>query len=445
MLSEFASHPGDRAMKNVSHPLRSLLMIAVVLSSVTALAASHKKTIIYNFTDGNDGGLPFAGPIFDSRGNLYSTTYAGGDQGCNQGGNYCGTVDMFSPPAKGSLWTETTIYTFGNQYNDGSTPISGLTFDNKGNLYGSTELGEGEVYQLVPGPDNNWTSNWLYASVRDYQIPVPVVDSSGNVYDTDVFPNNNAGDVFEVSPNGNGGWTTTVLHNFNGKDGYAPGALTLGPSGDIYGVTSGGGDLNCNPTVGCGVVFRLTPPTKKGGEWGYEDIFHFHGGDGGAFPSLAVVFDAQGNLYGSASYEGKETCPKGVECDVVFKLSPPTENGKFWTETVLHTFLGTPDGAWISGSVTVDGKGNVYGTSRYGGNGPCSAGGTLAGCGTVFELSPPSANGKHWTESLWYQFQNGSDGALPYGSVVFDSKGNLYSTTSFGGKHNKGTVFQLTP
>jgi uncharacterized repeat protein (TIGR03803 family) len=81
--------------------------------------------------------------------------------------------------------------------------------------------------------------------------------------------------------------------------------------------------------------------------------------------------------------------------------------------------------------------------------------GTSAGCGTVYELSPPAKNGDPWTETLLYSFKSGNDGYFPWGVLTFDAKGNLYGATQFGGGKgstcnvfyggNCGTVFELGP
>jgi uncharacterized repeat protein (TIGR03803 family) len=104
----------------------------------------------------------------------------------------------------------------------------------------------------------------------------------------------------------------------------------------------------------------------------------------------------------------------------VFELSPNL-NGT-WSETVLHTFTGVPDGAvpWV-GALISDSAGNLYGTTSAGGIATgCPFG--SAGCGTVFELSP---NGSGWTENILYSFTGGADGSDPLGPVTMDALGNL--------------------
>lgn len=102
---------------------------------------------------------------------------------------------------------------------------------------------------------------------------------------------------------------------------------------------------------------------------------------------------------------------------------------------MLHAFKGGIDGANPDAGLILDSTGNLYGTTRSGGGTGCAR----TGCGTVFELTP-SGNGT-WVEKVLYSFQGGSDGRSPFASLVLDSAGNLYGTTSTG----PGTVFKLTP
>src|SRR5438445_7907325 len=106
---------------------------------------------------------------------------------------------------------------------------------------------------------------------------------------------------------------------------------------------------------------------------------------------------------------------------------------------VLHAFGNTGDGAGVWDSVTLDGRGNVYGTTSGGGGTGCNG----QGCGTVFELTP-ERNGK-WRHRLLYAFHGKPDASGAFGGVVFDASGNLYGTTKYGGAYDYGTVFELTP
>jgi uncharacterized repeat protein (TIGR03803 family) len=171
-------------------------------------------------------------------------------------------------------------------------------------------------------------------------------------------------------------------------------------------------------------------------------IYSFQGGADGGAPYAGLTVDKAGNLYGTTA--GVNNQP-----DNVFELSPPAKLGGNWTETVLYTFgaNGNTDGFEPIGGVIFDSAGNLYGTTKFGGTGGpnCQFGGS--GCGTVFELSPPSDGGTAWTETTLYSFQNGTDGELPETGLILDAKGNLFGTTYLGGNQSCacGTVFELSP
>ncbi len=192
-------------------------------------------------------------------------------------------------------------------------------------------------------------------------------------------------------------------------------------------------------------------------QWKENVIYSFQGGTDGAVPAGGVVFDKSGNLYGATEDGGANGCNSPGPCGTVFKLSPPAEPGGAWTETVLYVFKGQAyrDGATPEGSVIIDGAGNLYGTTGYGGTGPCTLLGGPVGCGTVYEVSPPARSGDLWTEKVLYSFQGGNDGYVATGNLVFDEAGNLFGATLFGGGQgttcdslyggNCGTVFELSP
>ena len=140
----------------------------------------------------------------------------------------------------------------------------------------------------------------------------------------------------------------------------------------------------------------------------------------------APTLDSNGNLFGTTPYGGTN------DCGIVFELSP-SANGQ-WTERTIFNFSQTSGRLPFTG-VILDGAGNLYGVAQ----GPGGPDGT--GKGTVYKLSKVAWG---WSFSLLYTFR-GPRGAYPIGSLVFDSVGNLYGTTSEGGKTNNGTVFELTP
>jgi len=242
-----------------------------------------------------------------------------------------------------------------------------------------------------------------------------VRDTKGNLYGTTYGEGNgtSCGIVFKITPAG----TETVLHSFTGgTDGCGPffGSLVRDSEGNLYGATSSGGSTACGG-YGCGTVFKVT---AKGAE---NVLYAFTGGTDGDFPIAGLVRDKEGNLYGTTDLGGTSGC------GTVFEL---TATG---TETVLHSFTAGADGAYpYTGGLIRDEKGNLYGTTWYGG--AASACGD-SGCGTVFEVTPTG------TETVLFIF-SGVDGVAPNG-LVRDAEGNLYGTTSGGGL-GSGTVFELT-
>jgi len=173
-------------------------------------------------------------------------------------------------------------------------------------------------------------------------------------------------------------------------------------------------------------VFELTP--TAGGSWSEAVLHDFipYGTDG-YYPGGSVIFDTAGSLYGT-TYNGGGTYNGGT----VFKLTPTVGGG--WTETLLHSFGRGVDGANPIAGVTFDASGNLYGTAIDGG--PYR-------WGTVFKLTP-SASGV-WTETLVHSFGHGTDGAQPYGGLIFGPDGTLYGTTDLGGPNAGGTVFEVAP
>jgi len=169
-------------------------------------------------------------------------------------------------------------------------------------------------------------------------------------------------------------------------------------------------------------------------------LYRFKGGSDGAGPGASLIADKAGNLYGTTVNGGASSL------GTVFEISPP---GAAWTETVLYSFAGGTDGANPDGNLVFDKAGNLYGTT-YAGGGSANCPGTVPGCGTVFQLSPPATQGAPWTETVLYSFTGQSDGANPVAGLIMDSKGNLYGTTFNGGgvtcgSSTCGTAFELSP
>jgi uncharacterized repeat protein (TIGR03803 family) len=291
----------------------------------------------------------------------------------------------------GGAWaqTESVFYGFCSQTNctDGENPVAGLVFDPKGNLYGTTY--------------------------------------SGGAYDQCNY-NEHCGVVFKLTPKGK----ETVLYTFcaqtNCTDGENPyAAVVLDRKGNLYGTTVNGG------AHGVGVVFKLTPEGKE------TVLYSFCARDNcpdGYDPSSGLVLDQKGNLYGTTQYGGAHGA------GIVFKVTP---KGK---ETVLYSFCAQnncADGAQPMAGLVFDQKGNLYGTTYFGGvyNSNCLYGDS--NCGVVFKLTP---KGKETVLHTFCTQNNCADGGNPAAGLVIDPRGNLYGTTGWGGANGVGgVVFKLTP
>lgn len=346
------------------------------------------ERVLHNFQGhGGDGAQPFAGLTFDAAGNLYGTTTVGGrSTNCSLQG--CGTVFELSPTASGQ-WEEKVIYSF-KARDDGASPSGGVVLDAEGNLYGTTSDGNlagcgncGLVYELSPSASGVWTEKVLYnfpPTGPTQPTGKLVLDAAGNIYGIAY-----SDAVFELSPKADG-YYLTVLHNFadNGVDGYLPhGGLISDAEGNLYGTTIQGGIGQCanehHAYFGCGTVFEMVKPTAPGGAWTENILYTFPGSNlSDPAPKGGVIFDAEGNLYGTTYGGGVYGLAYGG-LGTVFRLTPAWDGS--WTEKTLHSFGNGTDGFWPMGGLVADSAGNLYGTTSWGG---ISGGGS----GIVFEITP---------------------------------------------------------
>ena len=239
--------------------------------------------------------------------------------------------------------------------------------------------------------------------------------------------------------------TLTTLYSFTGANGdgeypFPNGRLASDSNGALYGTTAGGG-TNYN-----GTVYQLVPPAVKGGSWTENVLYRFAGGADGKQPSMGVVFDQNGNLFGSTQFGGNaQACGGG--CGTIFELSPPAQPGGQWTHTVLYTFQGSFDGQY-PGVMVFGPNGSLYSTTSSGGTPgvQCHTNYRIKfGCGTVFEFTPPAQKNGSWSKTVVYTFpQFKGDGVGPDDEIVFDSLGNIYGTSG-GGTLGYGTAYELTP
>lgn len=357
-----------------------ILAVLTVLFVLTAGASASSGQVIYSFQGGSDGANPYSDLVMDAAGNLYGTTSQGGGTGCN--GQGCGTVFELTPTKDG--WKHQVLYAFTSCQNDGCTPQTGLIFDNAGNLYGTTTT------------------------------------------------------VFELSPNGHGGWTENTLHVFAYGEGSNPaGDLIFDDKGNLYGANSAEGNGQCLEDNGCGTAFELTP--QSDGTWSETTIHVFtDSGSDGAVPSSRLNFDSTGSAYGVTAYGGPASCTQGsprgggiiTGCGTLYKLTPNQGGG--WTESTLYDFVrGGGFGIYPSGGLFFDKAGHLYGTSQAGGN----------GYGTFFELRDSQENG--WQQSDLHFFYGNPDGGYPVGRLVMDREGNVFGVTDWGGANRMGVVFEL--
>ncbi len=162
-------------------------------------------------------------------------------------------------------------------------------------------------------------------------------------------------------------------------------------------------------------------------------LWSFGAPDDGGFPEAGLIFDLQGNLYGTTAYGGTNNS-RGT----VFELSPPRGSQTQWSERVLWNFGAPDDGEFPEAALIFDLRGNLYGTT--------AGGGTNNSSGTVFQLSPPRGSQTQWSERVLWNFGAPDDGEFPEAALIFDLQGNLYGTTAGGGTNNsRGTVFELSP
>jgi uncharacterized repeat protein (TIGR03803 family) len=272
------------------------------------------EEIIHSFNnDGKDGEYPNGSLIIDSAGNIYGTTKNGGSNFCVYMGASCGTVFELST----KTGAEKILHNFQQDGDiDGYYPLGSLIFDSAGHLYGTTSTGgsgfQGVVFELFPRANGKWGEKIVHSFTfngTDGADPDAglVFDSVGNLYGTTSLGGNQSialGTVFELSPGAGGVWTETIPHNFGdcAADGCQPtGSLILDSAGNLYGTASSGG------TDDGGVVFELTP--VGGGVWNDTELLTFTslGGDYtyGENPAAGLVFDASGNLYGTAHGGGE--------------------------------------------------------------------------------------------------------------------------------------------
>lgn len=380
---------------------KTKLYFSLVVTVLALALVSHAQTldVLYNFCSQpncTDGANPEADLAVDpATGNLWGTT-------TNGGANGFGTI--FELTQSSGFKTFVQAYSFQGGSSDGAFPKAGLVFDPQTqSFYGTTSAG-----------------------------------GTGSC-------SGGCGTIFVFVP---GSGTEHVLHFFgqNSGDGATPRAeLVMDPSQNFYGTTSAGGLTNCNG--GCGTVFLMNPITNT-----YRVLYQFTGTAkaDGADPVAGLVFDSQGNLWGTAQKGGTKNL------GTVFELAAP----EFTTLKFAHSFRGTPNGAFPAAALTFNKNvggalGTLYGTTSAGGLTACSG-----GCGLVFQLEISSGAFTNIYKLTGTVGGSNATGSAPVGKLALDitpkdkdlRSGHLYGTASLGGiisgacpAAGCGTLFEVCP
>ena len=386
--------------------------------------------ILHTFTASPDG----AGPnplIRDAQGNLYGTAASGGFLGCPLGVGGCGIVYEVAKDG-----TYTILYSFKGG-NDGGLPLSGVVRDTAGNLFGTTAGVNGTPSTIYEIKHTGGEKILRYLGNGNFSDgaaanSAPILDSKGNLFGNTSyggdsscgFNGNGCGVVYEVQANGK----FRVLHTFTSlADGIEPiGSPVMDSQGNIFGIASLGGDLNCDHPDGCGLVYELDHTGR------YRILHKFTGKSDGSFPAC-VTDDGSGNLVGVTGSGGDPNCGyDGFGCGTIFRID---KAGKFKT---LYEFTPFTENNDAHTCLVPDSKGNLYGTNSVGGT---HNSGYLA----VF-----TTEGKY---NVLYNFpiENSFQGGVPLG-VVLGQNGEFYGVNALGGdldcgveNSGCGTVFELKP
>lgn len=301
-----------------------------------------------------------------------------------------------------------------NQIDGGYWPQVGVIKGSDGNYYGTTFAGGyrgGTVFQMTPS--RRLTYLYRFGTVPgDGAYPRgPLVEGSdGNFYGTTTYDDSQGdgfGTVFKITPSG----ILTTLHTFTavGDDGGWPSGVVEGNDGNLYGTTDLGGTNNL------GTVFKITPEGTLTTLYSFGTVR----GDG-AYGAIGLVLASDGNFYSATGAGG------AYNDGTIFKITP---SGSL---TTLYTFGKVASaGARVGYSLIEGSDGNFYGTNLYGG---------AYNKGTVFRITPSG-----YLTTLYAFGASANDGWTTSGSLLEGSDGNFYATNFFGGAHQSGTAYEITP
>jgi len=443
-------------MSGARYALVAAVLAACLGADRDAAGAATLKTL-YSFcaTDCSDGETPLAGLLRDPSGTFYGVAIDGGPE--RKGSVYA------MVPSRGQKLKFMQLYAFcpGGDCTTGRYPTTKPIVDAAGNVYGTTNGysdDTGTVYELIPNrgktkwkikvlyhfcpggtgsgcPDGAFPSSALTYAGKASGLPY---DGTSPLFGTASWGGHGQGTVFELVPDGHGGWTQSVVYSFCAAipcpDGAVPlGDLTLDADGNIFGTTEEGGSA-----ISGGTVFELTG-AARGRAVSETVLYNFCSQPNcadGQLPAAGVTFDGAGNLFGVVQAGGANFG------GAVYKLVPAGTSSSY---QLLYSFCVTgkrcDDGAVPTGQLTIDASGNLYGTTVFGG-------GKKKG-GTVYELV--AGGGGSYQLSTLYVFCSAKkckDGYSPDGGVTMDAMGNLFGVTEKSPTDplgDGGTVFEFTP
>jgi len=410
---------------------RFAVLAAIAVSAVLPPAQSAtaaKLTVVYAFCADNyctDGALPMGTPALDAAGNIYGTTQGTGSYTQNP----YGSVFKITPK---NVFTRLHEFCDLSGCTDGFYPQSDITLDTKGNLYGTASMGgsreRGAVYKISPAGAvtvlHSFCSNSVASICVDGDQPEGsvVVDKAGTVYGLTYNGGKQGyGLLYKIDP------TTqrlSYVYSFCASasciDGQRPdGRLLNDGKGNLYGVTYYGG------ANGYGTLFKVSIATHR-----ITTLYSFcrlSGCPDGGYPRGGLVMDRAGNIYGVASYGGGSS-----NGGVLYKITGKTYSvvRKFCTLSFCT------DGQRPNGALAISAKGIIYGTT--------SAGGNTSGRGVLFRYDTvKKAYGVTYSFCAQTACNDGANPATNAG-VAIDTAGNLYGTTTYGGKGNLGIVYKIT-
>jgi hypothetical protein len=404
-----------------------------VLLLACASLAGQTVTPIYSF---NSDLFSPAGPlVFDSAGNAFGTMKSGGAYG------YGGIFELSPPAVAGGSWTMSIIHSFDyGEYNTASP--NQLAIDAAGNLYGTTMYSPDEgclpegicglVFKLSPPPQAG--DAWGFRRMHEFaggttdgaKPDFGVVLIGGNVYGTSTSAGAyGSGAVYEIVQSA-GNFTENIIYNFGvyALDGVNPVGLTRDADGNLYGVTTSGGQGDDSG----GIVYKLSPPASGSGLWTETVLYILNSTTVGSEPVEAPVFDVDGGLWITTSVGATGSGLAGT----LIRLRRPEPGSSQWQATVIYNFEMNTDGP-INGGL-LDQARTVYGINA----------GLGVNCGSIFQVTQSSVTGA-WTYSTPYNFTDSSVGCNPEVPLSMHPSGQIFGLANDGGANGYGTAFQFIP